>query len=133
MYFAGASVVVNITCSLTLFWFIGHVGIAIATSLAGWVNAVLLAVTLTRRGHFEFDAAFKRRFIPLCISCVVMGAVLWGMSGWLAGWFAPSNTLMTQLAALFSLVVSGIAVFAVMAHVTGALRLSELRRVMKRG
>jgi hypothetical protein len=40
---------------------------------------------------------------------------------------------MTQLAALFSLVVSGIAVFAVMAHVTGALRLSELRRVMKRG
>ena len=133
MYYAGISVAVNITFSLALFWFIGHVGIAVATSLAGWVNAMLLAVTLTRRGHFKFDAAFKRRLMPMLISCAAMGMALWGMTVWLMDWFAPVNGVATQLAALSILVVSGILVYAVMAHVTGALRLSELRQVLKRG
>jgi putative peptidoglycan lipid II flippase len=133
MYYAGISVAVNITVSLALFWIIGHVGIAIATSIAGWVNAVLLAVTLRRRGHFEFDAEFKRRIIPLCLSCAVMGASLWGMMLLLADWFAPSNGLVVQLAALGSLVVSGITVYGVMAHVTGALSIQELRKLLKRG
>ncbi len=132
MYYAGASVVVNISFSLALFWVIGHVGIAIATSLAGWVNAGLLAMTLTRRGYFQFDAEFKRRFIPLCISCLVMGIALWGASMMLSDWFAPANGLIVQLAALGALVVSGIAVYGLTAHVTGALRLQELMKFLKR-
>ncbi len=132
MYYAGVSVVVNIVFSLALFWIIGHVGIAIATSLAGWVNAGLLAMTLTRRGHFEFDAEFKRRIIPLCISCAVMGAALWGIMVLMSDWFAPSNGLMTQLAALACLVVSGIAVYGVMAHISRALRLQEMMKLLKR-
>jgi putative peptidoglycan lipid II flippase len=132
MYYAGISVAVNITVSLALFWSIGHVGIAIATSVAGWVNAGLLAITLTKRGDFEFDAAFLSRLLPMCISCAVMGAALWGMSGWLMGSFAPANGIAVQISALAVLVVSGIAVYAVMSHVTGALRLSELRQVLKR-
>jgi putative peptidoglycan lipid II flippase len=125
-------VAVNITVSLALFWSIGHVGIAIATSLAGWVNAGLLAITLTKRGYFEFDAAFLSRLLPMCISCAAMGLALWGISAWLADWFAPANGIALQISALAALVVSGIAVYAVMAHVTGALRLSELRQVLKR-
>ena len=132
MYYAGISVAVNITVSLALFWSIGHVGIAIATSLAGWVNAGLLAITLTKRGYFEFDAAFLSRLLPMCISCAAMGLALWGISAWLADWFAPANGIALQISALAALVVSGIAVYAVMAHVTGALRLSELRQVLKR-
>lgn len=133
MYYAGASVVVNITFSLALFWYIGHVGIAIATSLAGWVNAGLLAITLTRRGYFQFDASFKRRIAPMCISCAVMGAALWGALMGLSGWFAPANGLLVQLAALGALIAAGLAVYAAMAHVTGALRLQEVMKLLKRG
>jgi putative peptidoglycan lipid II flippase len=132
MRYAGISVAVNIIGSLSMFWFIGHVGIAIATSLAGWVNAVLLAVTLNRRGHFEFDAQSRRRIVPLCISCAAMGLGLWGMTIWLSGWFAPANGIVVQVTALATLIITGIVIYAVMAHVTGALRLSELRQVLKR-
>jgi hypothetical protein len=61
-----------------------------------------------------------------------MGLALWGISAWLADWFAPANGIALQISALAALVVSGIAVYAVMAHVTGALRLSKLRQVLKR-
>ena len=133
MRYAGISVAVNIICSLSLFWVIGHVGIAIATSLAGWVNAGLLTVTLKKRGHFEFDAQFRRRIVPVCLSCAVMGASLWSMTVWLSDWFAPANGLAIQLAALAALVVGGISVYAGALHFTGALRLSELRQVLRAG
>jgi hypothetical protein len=62
-----------------------------------------------------------------------MGLGLWGMTIWLSGWFAPANGIVVQVTALVALIISGIIIYAVMAHVTGALRLSELRQVLKRG
>lgn len=132
MYFAGASVVVNIVGSLALFWFIGHVGIAVATSLAGWVNAMLLAVTLMRNGHFSVDQTFRRRLIPMVVSCVGMGIVLWIVSSQLAPWFAPSAGVAKQVSALAGVVVCGMAVYAILIHVTGAFRLQELFKALGR-
>lgn len=131
MYFAGASVVVNILVSLALFSFIGHVGIAIATSLAGWVNAGLLALTLTRRGHFSFDETFRRRMPRMGLACLVMGTALWAVQVALEPWFAATVGITVQIAALVALVVCGIAVYAVMAHVTGALRYQDLMKALR--
>ena len=132
MRYAGISVMVNITGSLALFSVLGHVGIAIATSAAGWVNALLLAATLMKRGHFAFDETFKRRVIPMSASCLVMGAALMGVSLALSGGFAPANGIALQVAALAALVVCGISVYALMAHLTGALRVGELMAAIKR-
>ncbi len=46
MRFAIISVVINIAASLLLSRWYGHVGIAMATSLAAWANAILLAISL---------------------------------------------------------------------------------------
>mgnify|MGYP000138553789 CR=1 FL=1 len=132
MYFAGVSVAVNILGSLALFWFIGHVGIAIATSLAGWVNALLLAGTLSKRGHFSLDGTFRRRLLPMLGSCVSMGIALWFAAAWLDPWFAPSSGVLAQAAALAALVLSGMAFYAVLVHVTGALTVQELMRATRR-
>ena len=43
--------VVNVVLSLLLFGSFKHVGIALATSIAAWINVVMLAVFLARRGH----------------------------------------------------------------------------------
>ena len=51
--FAAISVVVNIVISLALFPSLQHTGIAIATSASAWINALMLAVWLARRGHFR--------------------------------------------------------------------------------
>jgi putative peptidoglycan lipid II flippase len=58
---AAVSVVVNIALSLVLFWQIGFVGIALATALAAWVNAGLLAGGLWRRAFLRPDDRLKTR------------------------------------------------------------------------
>jgi len=126
MLFAAAGVTVNIAASLALFFWIGHVGIAVATSLAGWVNAGLLVVTLARRGQFHPDARLTRRLPLIVAAALIMGVVLWLASGWMAPWFAGDTALMLRIAALAGLVLLGMAAYFAAAALTGAGRLGEL-------
>ena len=89
MWFAGISMIVNVVASLALFyWFsaIGlmpHVGIALATSAAGWVNAILLWLALMHRGGFGWDAKLTRNLPIIAAASVLMGVILWFVT---AGW-----------------------------------------------
>ena len=73
MRFAIISVVINIAASLLLSRWYGHVGIAMATSLAAWANAILLAISLTRRGHYQMDGRLKARLPRILVSGLLMG------------------------------------------------------------
>ncbi|MDX2263599.1 MAG: murein biosynthesis integral membrane protein MurJ [Hyphomicrobiales bacterium] len=132
MIFAAVALVVNVAGSLALFFWIGHVGIAIATSVSGWVNAVMLAVTLARRGHFKPDAALRRRAPLLVLSSALMGGVLWFASAALGDFFPPVNGVLLQVGALAALVGSGLIAYAAAAQLTGAMTLADLRRSLKR-
>jgi len=128
MWFAAASVAVNIAGSLILFPIFGHVGIAIATTLSGWTNTILLATTLIRRGHFRFDAALKRRAPLLVLASVLMGIALYGANLGLSPYFEDGKSTAVHGAALAALVSAGIIAYALAAQITGAMRLSMLRR-----
>ncbi|HZV22076.1 MAG TPA: murein biosynthesis integral membrane protein MurJ, partial [Hyphomicrobiales bacterium] len=128
MWFAIASVAVNIGGSLAMFFALGHVGIAIATSLSGWTNASLLAFTLMRRGHFRFDAAFRRRAPFIVVASLLMGAALYAANLTLAPYFEPDKSSAIHAAALAALVAVGGFVYAAAAQITGAMRYSMLRR-----
>ena len=133
MWFAGASVAVNIAGSLVLFPILGHAGIAIATSLSGWTNALLLSFTLMRRGHFRFDAALARRAPLLVLASAMMGAALYAANLGLARFFEDGRSGVVHAAALGALVGAGVVAYAVATLLTGAMRLSMLRRAMSRG
>ncbi|MFP3921807.1 MAG: murein biosynthesis integral membrane protein MurJ [Dichotomicrobium sp.] len=128
MYYAGVGLVVNVALSLALFPFLGHVGIAIATTISGWANALLLLGTLYRRGFFETDAALRRRGPRILLSSVIMGGVLVGAQAALAQMFAPSNGLGVQLPALAALVSIGLVAFGLAAQLTGAASIPRLMR-----
>jgi len=132
MIFAGVSVVVNIIGSLALFLVIRHVGIAVATSLAGWTNAGLLGATLARRGDFTADGGLRRRLGPICLSSAIMGLALWWLSAGLQPWFAPSNGLVIQSGALALLVGGGLLIFALAAQLSGAVHLQTILRSLAR-
>ncbi len=133
MIYAGISVVVNITVSLALFFIIGHIGIAIATTLAGWVNAWLLAGTLLRRGNFQFDTSFRRRIGPICLSSAVMGAVLWLLAYFLEPLMAPAQGSLVQAGVLAFLVGTGFAVYLAAVQLSGAAHVPTLlRRIVGR-
>jgi putative peptidoglycan lipid II flippase len=128
MWYAVVSVGVNIGGSLLLFPTLGHTGIAIATSLSGWTNAILLVTTLVRRGQFQFDAALRRRAPLLALASLLMGAALYGASLGLARFFEEGQGSGVHAAGLALLVGAGIAAYALAAQITGAARLSTLRR-----
>ncbi|MHA1524465.1 MAG: murein biosynthesis integral membrane protein MurJ [Alphaproteobacteria bacterium] len=132
MVFAGISVAVNIAGSLALFWVIGHVGIAVATSAAGWVNAVLLMVVLARRGAFHPGKALVRRLGLIFAASVAMGLGLWGAGAVLAPWLDHGQPLVVRGAALAGLVAGGLALYWAMVEVTGAARWREIARAMGR-
>ncbi len=74
-----ANMVMNLAfvVPLYLFFNIGHVGLALATSLSAWLNAGLLLRGLRRREVLNFQAGWSRFFARLCIATLAMVMVLW--------------------------------------------------------
>lgn len=131
MFYAGISVVVNIVLSMLLFLVLQHVGIAIATSVAGWVNTVLLYRTLHGLGYFETDARLRRHFWPIIGASFLMGALLWFLSDALSPWFRPENGVVIQMLALGVLVSAGLIIFGFAVHFMGGPDMRALLRQLK--
>ena len=132
MKYAAASAAVNIAGSVSLFFVLGHVGIAVATSLAAWTNALLLGATLLRRGHLVLDATAWRRSAAITLASVIMGAALWVAAIPLSRLFLPSNGLIVQTIALGVLVSGGGLVYLVATQLTGAINYKTMLRSMAR-
>ncbi len=132
MRFAIISVVINIAASLLLSRWYGHVGIAMATSLAAWANAILLAISLTRRGHYQMDGRLKARLPRILVSGLVMGGLLLIGLWLLEENFTATASFINSLWGLVILVLGGIASYFALAHISGAMTLAEVRAALKR-
>ncbi|MEO0961141.1 MAG: murein biosynthesis integral membrane protein MurJ [Pseudomonadota bacterium] len=137
MRFAAAGIAVNIVGSLILFYQIGFVGIAIATSMAAWVNAGLLWFRLAANGHYEADVRLKKRLPMIVIASAAMGGLLWAAAAYAGpmaaammpgGWTAEALGIL----ALGGLVAGGGLVYALLCQITGAARLSDLKQALRR-
>jgi putative peptidoglycan lipid II flippase len=133
MIFAGVSVAVNVTLALTLFPVIAEAGIAAAEATAGWVNALLLLVTLMRRGHWGSDRALLTRIPRLVLAAALMAGCIWFGLGWAAPWLQPSSPLIEQVAALAALILGAMVVYFTAAFATGGADLGMIRRNLRRG
>lgn len=133
MYFAAINLIVNVVLSVALFmllrsWgWLPHVGIAIATSIAGWCNAALLWSTLRKSGELQPDGRLWRALAMGLLATLAMGLAVWMLAQWLDPYFSPDQGLLVQLLALASLVGGGLAIFAAVALATGIVRLSMIR------
>jgi putative peptidoglycan lipid II flippase len=132
MRFAVISVIVNVVGSVVLSRVMGHVGIALATSLAAWVNAVLLGITLSRRGLFTLDERTRKRLPRIVAAALLMGALLLAGAWALKGNYAENAGFLAAAWGLAVLVSGGVLSYFVLAHVTGAMRLSEFKSMLKR-
>jgi putative peptidoglycan lipid II flippase len=103
-----------------------HVGIASATSIAGWVNALSLMVLLHRRGHFTLDAR-SRRILPRIIAASGgMGVLLWLMNEGAASLYA--GAFIARSAALIIVIGIAVAAFFILALVFRAADWREIRQ-----
>lgn len=122
--------ITNVVLNLILMGPMLHVGIALASSLSSWLNAGLLAAGLYRRGHLAPDRRLRRRVPRMVLAAAAMALALWGAATLLAPWLAGGLAL--KIVALLALVALGLCVFALAAQLTGAARLGEMARMMRR-
>jgi len=132
MRFAVISVIVNIIAAVSLSAFWRHVGIAAATAIAAWVNALLLAVTLLRLRHFALDAQLRRRLPRMLAACVLMGAVLILGLHLSRGYFLEDASHASRILALLALVGSGVVTYFGASQFLEAMTLGELRAMLRR-
>jgi putative peptidoglycan lipid II flippase len=130
-WFSCIMVVTNIALSLALFPTLGHVGIAIATSVSAWVNLVLLVVTQWRRGDFKPDHLTLRRLVMLLVSAITMGIAIWVARLPLAETLTDAGFLV-QLVGVGGLIGLGAVVYFAICFVSGAVDQAQVKRLLRR-
>jgi putative peptidoglycan lipid II flippase len=130
MLYAGIGMTANVSLSLLLFLVFGAVGIAVATSISGWLQVALLAGTLHARGDFGLDAAFRRRFPRIVVANIVLALVVWGLISLLGPWLTPGNLLLVQVLSLTSVVGGGLLVYFAAAELLGAVEIKPLLKAI---
>ena len=134
------ALVVNIIIAVALMRPLGHVGIAVATSVSAWLNAAQLAFILHKRKHLIPDARLKRRLPRIILATAVMTAAVWGgltliLDHYWALFGAPgaaSGANLTRGLALLVLIGGGGLVFAVAAMLLGAAERSDLANLRRK-
>jgi putative peptidoglycan lipid II flippase len=125
-----ASMLVNLVGNLVLIWPLAHVGIALSTAIAAWVNAIALWLVLRHRGHFAVDARLRRTLPRLVVATVLMIGVLLVLPMALAP-LAGSGLVMRIIMLALLLGTAGIA-YLVAARLLGVFTLTALRAQFSR-
>jgi putative peptidoglycan lipid II flippase len=131
MWFAGANAAINIVGSLILFPLLGVIGVAIATSIAGWANAFLLAVSLYRLDQFRPSAETVRRLILIIAGSLLLGVVLYFAMA-LFGRQLMDGGLLVRLALMSAVIAGGAGVYFAFVIATGAMDRQQLRSALRR-
>ena len=111
------AMVANMVLNLILVWHLDHVGLALATSISSWLNAVWLYLALRKASVFEWQRGLFVYLFKLLTACAVMVLVLYlvmpASSVWLEG------GVFDRVFWLVSLVVAGGLSYFVMLLVCG--------------
>jgi putative peptidoglycan lipid II flippase len=128
---AVTSLVVNLVLTLVLSRFFAHVGNALATTAAGWVNVSLLGLALRRRGHLRFDRRLIATLPRQILASAAMAAVLVGVDRLLATALGETAGLL-RYAALVGLIAAGLGSYGLFTMLFGAARWHDVKRLIRR-
>lgn len=121
--------IANICTSIALIGYIGHVGLAVGTSSAAWLNAFLLCSVLVKRQLFKFSKPFIIRLLKILLSAIIMGIIVWYLEIVLAQYL--EGELKFKLIAACALIASGVFVFFATAHFTGCVRIGDFKKILR--
>jgi putative peptidoglycan lipid II flippase len=138
MRYAAISLTANTVGSVVLFFvfrklgMMPQLGIAVATTFGGWLNAFMLWSTLHRHGDFVADTRLMRNVPLIGLASIAMGAVLYSGAGVLSPYLQAGRGFWLEAAALGVLVTTGMAVYAIAILGTGVMTPAQLGRFTRR-
>jgi putative peptidoglycan lipid II flippase len=137
MRYALVSVGVNIAAGVTLFHVVGVPGIAAATSLAAWVNVVMMLATLHKRGLYQPSARAWSKLARILAASIVLGAAL-ALAAHFRGAvehpFAAVRLgpLGAKEVAIVLVSLAGAASYPFLLFASGGLTLTEMKQALRR-
>jgi putative peptidoglycan lipid II flippase len=137
MLYAALSLSANTLGSIALFFLfrrlglMPHLGIAVATTFGGWLNAALLYATLARRRQFLADARLKRSLPLIGLASLASAGVLWVLAPPLASRLGGAGAL-GRAGGLAALICAGLLAYAVAVALLGVLNVQQLQRQLRR-
>ena len=125
-------VVVNLFFNLVLVFVfdMAQVGMAAATTIAGWVNVGVMGYVLHQRGIFVADALLKSRLVMLTIASGIMAIALMLTASMFTAMYADGTAM--KVVALSSSIGIGMAVYAVAVLVLKAYDASVMVKLVRR-
>ena len=99
------AMLVNLSLNLLLMGPMGHTGLALATSIAAFVNAGLLFWGLKRQGIYQSGTGWFALLLKVTVACLAMSAVLLLTNQYFGDWYA--GAISHRVGILTYLVVSG--------------------------
>jgi putative peptidoglycan lipid II flippase len=109
---------------ILLFPRFGHVGVAAAIAISGWVGASVLNLILRRRGWLSLDAEARQRLPRIVLATIVMACAV-ALAAHAISTAAPVPSF-GRLVVLAGLVMLGVAVYLGALQVLGVAKLKEL-------
>jgi putative peptidoglycan lipid II flippase len=137
MRYALISVGVNVVAGIILFHLVGVPGIAAATSLASWLNVIMMSLTLARRGHYALGPRARSKLVRILAASIALGLLLAA-----AGHYRPQlqgalgNLHLgpihaKEIVILLVLVFAG-AIYPMLLFASGGITMAELRAALRR-
>lgn len=102
-------ILINLTFNLILMFPLKHVGMALATSIAGWANVVLMVRALKKRSWLTIERRLVVQSVRILACCGAMVLVLYGLSYVTAPYLARGEIV--RFTALFAQCAVGLAAY----------------------
>ena len=129
--FSVIMVATNVALSLYLFPALGHVAIAIATSVSAWVNLALLAGTQWKRGDFRPDRVTLDRLLTILGAAMAMGVLIWFCRDLIGDWLDDGG-FVVQLVGTGGLITLGVTLYFALCFLTGVIDRAQIKRLLRR-
>ena len=131
MWFAGANAAINVAGSLILFPLIGVMGVAVATSAAGWANALLLGGVLYRENQFRPTPRTMSRLVLIIAGSAVMGLALYAVMQ-VMGNRLMDGSLLQRIGLMTAVIAGGALIYFAFVIATGAMDRRQLLSLIRR-
>ena len=121
-------VILNALLALILMTFLGYVGIALATGLTTWVNALQYWIRLQKNKEFSLDHLFKYRLKRIILACLIMAIILClGRKGMQ---FIPTTDKIWQIISLALLIALGCISFFISLLTSKAFSVKQILAIL---
>ncbi|MCB1230307.1 MAG: murein biosynthesis integral membrane protein MurJ [Verrucomicrobiae bacterium] len=131
MRFTIITALVNTALCVPLFLLMKHVGCALATSIAGWVNVALLFFGLKKLGFIELIPGFTTRLLRMLLSSALMGAAVWWIAKFAEPWLYADSRIL-RLTSVMIVAMIGLLVYLVFVLLTRVTTIAELKARFRR-